>query len=79
MKTLMISAIALGFMAMPSAAEEVCFTKALNGADIDPPMCRVAESLVQTKEGVCEWVIIPSGGKRCVFDRPEPPRPYPVR
>jgi hypothetical protein len=68
---------ALSLLASPAMAqpEQVCFTKALNGADISPPMCFVPEALSGTSEGVCEVVLIPGGGTKCVYDRPAPPRP----
>jgi hypothetical protein len=77
MKEHIITLAALSLLASPAMAqpEQVCFTKALNGADISPPMCFVPEPISSSSDGQCEVVLIPSGGTKCVFDRPAPPVP----
>jgi hypothetical protein len=61
---------------VPAVAQvrEVCLTQTIFGEKI-APMCFVPESIGSMKSGVCEVVLVPSGGTRCVFDRPAPPRP----
>lgn len=80
MTRFVITLAALSLLASPAMAqtEQVCFTQALNGADISPPMCFVPEPISSPSEGQCEVVIVPSGGKRCVYDRPEAPKPAPA-
>lgn len=83
MKIISILTAASLLVAIPasvSASDNVTFDYCLNatvfGDSIDPPMCGNFVSLVEaTGDKVCEWVIIPSGGTRCVTDRPAPPSP----
>lgn len=72
----MIPAMSVTTTPVIAQTQEVCLTKTIFGEDIRP-MCFVSESIGSMNSGVCEVVIVPSGGTRCVFDRPAPPRPSP--
>jgi hypothetical protein len=68
---------ALSLLASPAMAqtEQVCLPKTIGGKHIPAPMCFTPESLTGGIEGQCEVVLIPSGGTKCVYDRPEPQKP----
>lgn len=73
MKFLFAATVAL--LAVPAHAQtaETCLTQTVFGQEINPPMCFVPESIAPSAGGDCEVVIIPSGGTRCVNDRPAAP------
>jgi hypothetical protein len=78
MRLTLLAALALLITPASAQTEQVCLSKTIGGKDISPPMCFAPESLTGGIEGQCEVVLIPSGGTRCVHDRPEPPKPAPA-
>lgn len=73
-----VTIAALALLTTPAFAQpaETCLTHTITGQVISPPMCFTPEPISTSTGGeVCEWVGIASGGKMCVTDRPEPPKP----
>lgn len=78
MRLITLAALALLITPASAQTEQVCLPKTIGGKHIPAPMCFTPESLTGGIEGQCEVVLIPSGGTKCVYDRPEPPKPAPA-